>query len=191
MKKGQHPSLLTCSRQGWKLKAALPCGSFHYILLLTFPIPSILVSILQHRKDYGFQRSTFTLCEIYSMLIQSLLHKKSQCNNILFNEVLHFFHPSLGSSDIILLDQNTSILPRVHGSAAYLVISSLQSLSRVWLFATPRTAAHQASLSIASFWSLLKLMSIESVMPSSHFILCHPLLLLPSIFPGIRVFTNG
>ena len=68
MKKGQHPSLLTCSRQGWKLKAALPCSSFHYILLLTFPIPSILVGILQHRKDYGFQRSTFTLCEIYSML---------------------------------------------------------------------------------------------------------------------------
>ena len=68
MKKGQYPSLLTCSRQGWKLKAALPCSSFHYILLLTFPIPSILVGILQHRKDYGFQRSTFTLCEIYSML---------------------------------------------------------------------------------------------------------------------------
>ena len=55
---------------------------------------------------------------------------------------------------------------------------------------TPRTAARQASLSITNFWSLLKLMSIESVMPSKHLILCHPLLLLPSIFPSIRVFSN-
>ena len=68
--------------------------------------------------------------------------------------------------------------------------SSVQSLSRVWLFATPWIAARQASLSIASSWSLLKLMSIELVMPSNHLILCHPLLLLPSIFPSIRVFSN-
>ena len=64
-------------------------------------------------------------------------------------------------------------------------------LSRVQLFATPWTAACQASLSITNFWSLLKLMSIESVMPSNHLILCrHLLLLLPSIFPSIRVFSN-
>ena len=69
-------------------------------------------------------------------------------------------------------------------------LSSVQSLSHVWLFATPWTAAHQASLSITNSWSLLKLMSIESVMPSNHLILCHPLLLLPSIFPHIRVFSN-
>ena len=68
--------------------------------------------------------------------------------------------------------------------------SSVQSLSRVWLFATPQTAAHQASLSITNSWSLLKLISIESVMPSNHLILCRPLLLLPSIFPSIRVFSN-
>ena len=55
---------------------------------------------------------------------------------------------------------------------------------------TPWTAAHQASLSITSFWSLLKLMSIEAVMPSHHLILCHPLLLLPSVFPSIRVFSS-
>ena len=66
--------------------------------------------------------------------------------------------------------------------------NSVQSLSCVWLFATPWT--HQSSLSITSSWSLLKLMSIDSVMPSSHLILCHPLLLLPSIFPSIRVFSN-
>ena len=56
--------------------------------------------------------------------------------------------------------------------------------------ATPRIIAHQASLSITNFWSLLKLMSIESVMPSSHLILCRPLILLPSIFPSIRVFSS-
>ena len=65
-----------------------------------------------------------------------------------------------------------------------------QSLSRVWLFVTPWTAAHQASLSITISRRLLNLMSIESEMPSSHFILCCPLLLLPSIFPSIRVFSN-
>ena len=67
---------------------------------------------------------------------------------------------------------------------------SVQSLSHVQLFVTPWTAAGQASLSITNFWSLLKLMSIESVMPSNHLILCYPLLLLPSIFPSIRVFSN-
>ena len=67
---------------------------------------------------------------------------------------------------------------------------SVQSFSHVQLFANPRTTARQASLSITSSWSLLKLMSIESVMPSNHLILCHPHLLLPSIFPSIRVFSN-
>ena len=66
---------------------------------------------------------------------------------------------------------------------------SVQSFSRVRLFAT-WTAAHQASLSTTNSWSLLKLMSIELVMPSNHLILCHPLLLLPSIFPNIRVFSS-
>ena len=68
--------------------------------------------------------------------------------------------------------------------------SSVQSLSRVRLFATPWTTARQASLSITNSQNLLKLMSIESVMPSNHLILCHPLLLSPSVFPSIRVFSN-
>ena len=68
--------------------------------------------------------------------------------------------------------------------------SSVQSLSRVWLFVTPWTAAYQVSMSSANSWSLLKLMSIELVMPSNHLILCRPLLPLPSIFPSIRVFSN-
>ena len=69
-------------------------------------------------------------------------------------------------------------------------ISSVQLLSRVQLFVTPWTAARQASLSITNSRNLIKLMSIESVMPSNHLILCRPLLLLPSIFPSIRVFSS-
>ena len=70
------------------------------------------------------------------------------------------------------------------------MFSSVQSLSCVWLFVTPWTAAHQASLSSTNSWSPPKPMSIELVMPSNHLILCHPLLLLPSIFPSIRVFSD-
>ena len=66
----------------------------------------------------------------------------------------------------------------------------VQLLSRVQLSATPWTTAYQASLSSTVSWSLLKLMSIESVMPSSHLIICHSLLLLPSVFPSIRVFSS-
>ena len=80
----------------------------------------------------------------------------------------------------------------VHGGEAWswACISSVQLLSRVWLFVAPWAAARQASLSITKFQSLSKLMSIESVMPSNHLIPCCPLLLLPSIFPSIRVFSN-
>ena len=73
---------------------------------------------------------------------------------------------------------------------SYIQFNSVQSLSRVWLFATPWTAARQASLSIINSRSLLRLMSIELVMPSKHLIFCHPLLFSPSIFPSIRVFSN-
>ena len=69
-------------------------------------------------------------------------------------------------------------------------MGSVQSLSHVQLFVTPWIVALQASVSITNSWSLLKLMSIESMMPSNHFILYHPLLLLPSNFPSIRVFSN-
>ena len=69
-------------------------------------------------------------------------------------------------------------------------LSSVQSLIQVRLFAMPWTVPHQASLSITNSRNLLKLTSIKSVMPSNHLILCHPLLLLPSIFPSIRVFSN-
>ena len=68
--------------------------------------------------------------------------------------------------------------------------SLVQLLSCVWLFETPWTTAHQASLSITNSWSLPKFISIDTVMPSNHLVLCHPLLILPSIFPSIRVSSN-
>ena len=92
-----------------------------------------------------------------------------------------------------MTDQSSSLLLSAstspHEHCIYLVVV-VQSLSHVRLFATPWTAARQASLSITNSWSLLKLTSINSVMPSNHLILCLPLLLPPSIFPSIRVFSN-
>ena len=77
----------------------------------------------------------------------------------------------------------------LHNSFPF-TFSSVQLISHVQLFVTLWTAARQASSSITNSWNLLKLVSIESVMPSNHLILCRPLLLLPSIFPSIRVFSN-
>ena len=79
----------------------------------------------------------------------------------------------------------SSLLQPVHLSPAHCSVAQ-----SCLTFATPWTAARQASLSITNSWSLLKLMSIESVMPSNHLILCRPLLLLPSIFPSVRIFSN-
>ena len=81
-------------------------------------------------------------------------------------------------------------LPLRHQGSPGRTFSSVQLLSRVRLFLTPWTAARQDSLPITNSRSLLKLMSIESVMPSNHLILCHPIFLPPSIFPSIRVFSN-
>ena len=75
-------------------------------------------------------------------------------------------------------------------SSSRLSVNSIQSLSRVQLFATPWTAVRQVSLSITNSWSLFRLIPIESVMPSNHLILCRPLLFPPSIFPSIKVFSN-
>ena len=102
-------------------------------------------------------------------------------------------HSSISAWEISLTKEPTGYNLQGHKRVRHdLVIqfSSVQSLSRVQLFETPWTAACQASLSITNSRSLPKLMSIESVMPSNHLILCHPLLLPPSIFPSIRVFSN-
>ena len=90
------------------------------------------------------------------------------------------------------LDSNKFLLSTYYvlGTKPFCYCIAIQLLSCVWLFVTPGTAARQASLSITNSRSLLNLMSIESMMPSNHFILCYPLLLLPPIPPGIRVFSS-
>ena len=89
-----------------------------------------------------------------------------------------------------ILRYDTKSASKQRKNSKYIQFGSVQSLSRVRLCATPRTAAHQASLFLTNSQSLLKLMSIESVMLSSHLIFFHPLLLLSSVFPGVRVFSN-
>ena len=96
----------------------------------------------------------------------------------------HFSSTCLEIDSLSIQSRNS--LPRPDVNA----LQSVQLLSRVWLFVTPWTAAHQASLSITNSWSLPKLMSIKSVLPSNHLILCRLLLLPPSVFPRIRVFSN-
>ena len=97
-----------------------------------------------------------------------------------------------GSSQhlLYLLHWQAGSLPLAPPGKPFLMVSSAESLSPVQLFVTPWTAACQASLYITNSQSLLKLMSIGSVMPSNHFILCCPVLLLPSIFPSISVFSS-
>ena len=92
-----------------------------------------------------------------------------------------FFHKKISESNFS---------PPLENICSYFSVSSVQSLSRVQLFATPWTAARQASLSITNSQSPPKPMSIELMMPSSHLILCHPLLLLPPILPSIKVFSS-
>ena len=104
------------------------------------------------------------------------------------SDAIQSSHPqSFPSPPAFNLSQNQDLFQWV---GSWHQFSSVPLLSHVQLFVTPWTAARQASVSITSSWSLLKLMSIKSVMPSNHLILCHPLLLLPSIFPSIRVFSN-
>ena len=106
---------------------------------------------------------------------QQLLKSRDTCGRILLRAVR---------------ESTTLLIPSFQTSGRQIWFSSLQSLSGVQLFVTPWTAVRQASLSFNNFQNLLKLMSIKLVMPSNHLILCHPLLLLPSIFPSIRVFSN-
>ena len=107
------------------------------------------------------------------------------CLSVVRNSVLWLFHLHTFIQMIVLVFFILLMYSLMFNSP--LVV---QSLSHVWLFATPWTAARQTSLSSAISQSLLKFMSIESVMLYNHFILCYPLLLLPSIFPNIRVFSN-
>ena len=108
------------------------------------------------------------------------------------NQFSHMDTDSIfGGRDIMIYNKSIfDLLPLFPALNSSVQFSSVQSFSHVWLFATPWITACHASLSITNSQSLLKLMSIESVMPSSHLILCHPLLLLPPIPPSSRVFSN-
>ena len=122
-------------------------------------------------QEFVFKRIFFSFCIPFKKLVQKQTASHRPLGNC--SAPLHTAGPEIWAFPF-----------------ACVQFSSVQSLSRVQLFATPWTAARQASLSITNPRSLLKLMSIESVMPSNHLILCHPLLLRPSIFPSIRVFSN-
>ena len=133
---------------------------------------------------------------LFNMLSRLVIHFLPRIN--------HLLNSWLQSPSAVILEPKkrkssiVSISHEVMGSDATILVfwmlnfqfSSVQLLSHVWFFATPWIAARQASLSITNSQSSLKLMSIESVMPSSHLIFCHPLLLLPPIAPSIRVFSN-
>ena len=112
-----------------------------------------------------------------------LLNYFQYLQQYLFNVTVHFLSSVSPQS---MMKVKSSVQFSRHSKITF---SSVQSLSHVRLYGTPRTAALQASLSITNPWSLLKLMSIELVMPSNHLILCRPLL-LPSVFPSIRVFSK-
>ena len=117
------------------------------------------------------------MAEYYSLVnTYRIFSIRSSINEYLIQQSLGCFH-------FLAIINDAVVNLEVH-------ISSVQSLSHVQFFVTPWTVAHEASLSTGNTQSLLKLMSIDSVMSSNHFILCHPLLFLPSIFPSIRVFSD-
>ena len=120
--------------------------------------------------------------------LKTLYYQVIFCKNVIYNGILFVFPSKKFCTKLLASFSNphhtlspVSLEKDLNGHVV------VQSLSRVWLFATPWTAARQASLSFTISQSLLKLMPIESVMPSNCLALCHPLLLLPSIFPSIRV----
>ena len=140
---------------------------------------------------------------VLSLLIFRLIYSPriGQCKHIQAGFCVFLTHPHHSLNISSFLAQDISISPYtflVHlknqpfsqKAMVPFQFSSVQSLSHAWLFATPWIAARQPSPSITNSQNSLKFMSIESVMPSSHLILCCPLLLLPSIFPSIRVFSN-
>ena len=126
------------------------------------------------------------------MIIIFILNIKEKCFcSVLPWHVFGLFHSKTLDNILLVCNHLFLISHCLFNNVSRLQFSSLQSLSRVWLFVTPWTAAHQASLSITNFHSLLKFMSIKSVMPSNTLILCCPLLLLPSSFPTWGSFPRS
>ena len=150
-----------------------------YILWVWTNVNDTYTSLCHHTEDFHCPRiPPCSVCSSYPLL--SLTTTSLVIVSIVF--------PFPGRQ-ILGIIQYYSLLG-LFFSLSNMHLSSVQLLRGVRLFATPWTAARQASLSITNSWSLPKLMSIESVMPSNHLILCRPLLLPPSIFPSIRVFSH-
>ena len=161
------------------------------IWLELLAVQGTLKSILQHHssKTSILQHSDFFIVQLshpYTTNGKTIALTKQT----FVGKVMSLLFSMLSRLVIAFLIRSKHLLISWLQSPSAVIFSSVQSLSRVRLFATPWTAACQASLSITNSQSLLKLMSIQLVMPSNHLILCRPLLLLPSIFPGVRVFSN-
>ena len=153
----------------------IPFMDTHLLIFLYFVYP-LLSAMLASPGSY-FQPELLHVC-VWSLWLQGLLL------------VPHIREPLRGVCPPPSCSRIPTLAAPTCDAHTPLQYSSVQSLSRVWLFATPWTAARQASLSITNSQSLLKLMSIETMMPSNHLILCCPLLVLPPIPPSIRVFSN-
>ena len=172
------PTWLILHWRSWTLEGRACAGSG---VLLRQYISTAVAEVVPHQpQQYDASGSSSSNCSLWS----KRLWLPGSCN----------ISGDMGSLLSSVIKSYLTVWPHGHyacqASVSFTQFSSVQSLSRVWFFATPWTAAFQDSLSITNSWSLLKLMSIESVMPSSHLILCHPLLLPPSIFPSITVFTS-
>ena len=156
----------------------------------------ILTSHLKNKSQFIhlFSKSIFhiTALLIYNSHTIQFIHLNcaAQLFKSIFTKLCHHHHKQFWNIFINLQRKLLAISSQFLFLPNSLALSSVQSLSHVWLFATPWIAARQASLSITISQSPLRLTSIESVMPSSHLILCHPLLLLPPIPPSLRVFFN-
>ena len=137
--------------------------------------------LLSHLFIYSLMDTWFgpTFWLLYIMLLWLFMYKWIYLRTVESHWKQDFFDVDVGQDATL----DHSVFQGVQ-------FSSVQSLSCVWIFGTPWTTPHQASMSITNSKSLLKLMSIKWVMPSNHLILCCPLLLLPSIFPSIRAFSN-
>ena len=167
----------------WAIVSSQSCFCWRYRASPSLAVMNIisLILVLDHL--------VMCICTVFSCVVRRgclLWPALSLGKTPLAFALLHFVLP--GQTWLLLQVFLGFLL--LQSSPLWWNFSSVQSHSHVWLFVTPWNAPCQASLSITNSWSLLKLMSIESVMPSNHFILCHPLLLLPSILPSIRVFSN-
>jgi len=132
------------------------------------------------------EKETLIHCWSECKLVQSLWKKSMEIPQNTKNRSTVWF----SNSSPLYISKKMKTLTIKDKHTLIFISASIQSLSRVPLFVIPWTATRQASLSITNYGSLLKLKSIESLMPSNHLIICHPLLLPPSIFPSIRVFSN-